>query len=159
MKLTALLSACLLALTLWSCGPNYVYEQELALPDTGWTYPDSLVATFNITDTTTIYNLHLRLAHQTDFPYANFYVRIHTRFPDGQRLTEQLSLELAGKGGVWLGDCSAEQCTLDIPIQEGAFFNQTGTYQVVIEQFSRSNPLPGIGKVTFSLEKTRSKRG
>ncbi|MEL7220086.1 MAG: gliding motility lipoprotein GldH [Bacteroidota bacterium] len=132
-----------------SCGPDYVYEKEVAPPDGYWAYQDSLQAKFSIADTNAIYNLHLVLEHGVDFPYQNFYVCLHTRFPDGQRLTEQLSLELSVQGGVWLGDCSGERCTLDIPIQEGAYFDQAGDYELTIEQFSRKELLPAIHRVYF----------
>lgn len=151
---------CVLALIglLWSCGPAYEYEETLDLPETGWSYQDSLLATFHIADTNAIYNLYLELDHLTDFPYQNFYVRLRTDFPDGQQLSEQLSLELAGKGGGWLGDCNSTSCSLQIPIQQGAYFNQSGNYQLTVEQFSRRNPLPGIQSVHFMLEKTEERR-
>lgn len=141
-----------------SCGTDYLYEQEIKIPETGWAYQDSLLATFEIPDTSTIYNLHLFLEHGTGFSYQNFYVQIKTQFPDGQQLTEQVSLELAGKGGIWLGDCDNETCTLDIPIQEGAYFDQAGTYQLSVHQYSRRNPLPGVNSIRFALEATEDAR-
>lgn len=145
-------------LFLLACGPNYVYEAEIEPTDATWAYSDSLVAKFTITDTTAIYNLHLELEHGVDFPYQNFYIQLHTRFPNGQLLSEQLSLEIAAKGGVWLGDCNSQSCVLDIPIQEGAYFNQIGDYQLTIEQFSRKELLPAVNRVAFRLEETAEKR-
>ena len=141
-----------------ACGPDYAYEQTLEIPETGWSYNDSLLATFEIPDTSTIYNLHLLVAHTTYFPYQNFYVTVTTKFPGGEQLTEQVSLELAAQGGIWLGDCSGEVCTLDIPIQEGAYFNQTGTYQLSVHQYSRRDPLPEIKAIRFALEATEATR-
>lgn len=151
-RLVCYLSLLLSAYALSSCGPNYLYEQELKIPETGWSYQDSLLATFEIPDTSSIYDLHLFIEHTTNFSYQNFYVQIHTQFPDGQRLMEQVSLELAGKGGVWLGDCNAETCALDIPIQQGAYFDQAGTYRLSVHQYSRRNPLPEIKSIRFALE-------
>lgn len=157
MRRNLLLSIPFFAL-LAACGPNYSYESELNLDEQGWFYQDSLVANFTIEDTSTIYNLHLLLDHQTNFPFQNFYVRIHTTFPGGERLTEQVSLEIAGKAGNWLGDCRQDQCQLRIPIQQGAYFNQPGDYQITIEQFSRRNPLPGLKRIAFALEETQETR-
>lgn len=158
MKFHLLLPILIAALALVSCGHSYEYETDIALPDTGWLYADSLQARFDIQDTSAIYNLYLSLEHSTAFPYQNFYVRIRTRFPDGQLLTEQVSLELANKIGVWLGDCNADACQLRIPLQEGAYFNQPGAYQLAIEQFSRDNPLQGIQHIGFHLEKTDKRK-
>ena len=141
-----------------SCGPNYVYETSVECSEEGWPFEQSLEATFEIVDSNVIYNLHLVLEHSTEFPFQNFYTKIHTNFPNGEQITEQLSLELADKRGVWLGDCGGETCELDILIQQGAFFNQLGTYKISVEQFSRQDPLKGIESVHFLLEDTGQKR-
>ena len=147
-----------LLLTLSSCGPQYLYENEQAFDTGQWTYQDSLVNTFTISDTFALYNLHLFLDHGVNFPAQNTYVRLHTTFPDGQRMTREVSLELAAKDGAWYGDCSRERCSLDIPIQQGAYFNQAGEYRITIEQFSRQNPLPEVYRIGFALEATGEQR-
>jgi gliding motility-associated lipoprotein GldH len=141
-----------------ACGPTIVYEESTTFAEPGWSYTDSLVAEFAIADTNQIYNLHLRLTHGLDFPYQNFYVQVHTVFPQGERISQQVSLELARSSGSWFGDCNSEQCVLDIPIQEGAYFNQAGTYRIVVEQFSRENPLAEVYALGFALEETDAKR-
>lgn len=148
----------LLALFFTSCGPNYVYENNQECSEYGWFFQDSLQLDFEVKDSNTIYNLHLIIEHSTSFSFQNFYTRIHTVFPEGQRISEQVSLELAGKGGIWLGDCSGSSCTLDIPIQQGVFFSQVGQYQLIIEQFSRQDPLKNIQSIHLALEETREKR-
>lgn len=145
-------SLCLLLLTyLLACGPTYEYEVAIDLPDSGWQYQDSLVADFSIEDTTTYYDLFLEITHTPDFPYENFYLQVHTQFPEGERLSEQFSVQLAGKAGVWLGDCNSSTCTILIPVRKGVFFSQQGDYQIVFEQFSRRNPLPAVQRVRFAL--------
>jgi gliding motility-associated lipoprotein GldH len=134
-----------------ACGPDYAFRESRDFPATNWTYADSIQYQFEIADTLQIYDLNLRLKHTTAYPFQNVYTKIHTRFPNGERLSELLSLELAGKGGNWLGECNAEECELFIPIQQGAYFNQLGTYQITIEQFTRRDPLPGLEKLTFEL--------
>ncbi|MEM1215387.1 MAG: gliding motility lipoprotein GldH [Bacteroidota bacterium] len=154
----ALFYIALAGLLLTACGPSYVFEERLEVADVGWAYADSLVTEFTVTDTVSLHNLHLTVDHTDGFPYQNFYVLIHTTFPDGQRRSEQVSLELAGKGGVWLGDCSGAECHLSIPIQKEVFFAQTGPYRVVIQQHSRRNPLPEVRSVGLALEQTAAKR-
>ena len=149
----------LTAVLLQACGPNYLYQNEQDLGDGGWSYPDSLVSTFTITDTTAIYNLELTLDHEAQFSFQNVYVRIHTTFPSGERLSEEVSLEISDKLGVPYGKCSGGSCTLQIPIQQGAYFDQAGDYRITIEQFSRENPLPGVSRVAFAIEETGETRG
>ena len=143
---------------LTSCGQNYVVEETKEITSSGWTYADSLSYTFTIEDTLQIYDLHLLIEHTTDFPFQNLYVRLKTRFPDGQRTNELVSLELAGAGGNWLGECNNERCILDIPIQQGAYFNEPGQYELTIAQYTRRDTLPGVRAITFALEETENRR-
>lgn len=150
-----LLLATAMILLLPACGPDYAYESSRDFPEgTGWTYADSVAFEFTVGDTNQIYDLHLFVEHAPDFGNQNLYVRFHTLFPDGRRLTETVSLELADKLGAWQGDCSGETCRIDIPIQQGAYFNQSGDYTLRVEQYSRQEQLPEITGIGFALEPT-----
>ncbi|MEM8584750.1 MAG: gliding motility lipoprotein GldH [Bacteroidota bacterium] len=140
-------------LLLSSCGPDYIFEETHEISEAGWAWSDTVNYTFEIPDTSTIYNLHLVVDHKDYFPNQNTYVRLKLAFPDGQRTNEQLSLQLADGIGTWLANCRGEDCSLDIPIQEGAFFDQAGTYTLTLEQFSRTEVLEGISALTFAIEK------
>lgn len=134
-----------------ACGPTVIYEQEKEFPPTGWAYPDSARYDFTIPSTEQAYNLVLKLDHGTAFPYQNFYVKLHTGFPSGKRTTEQVSLQLAGDFGAWLGDCSSDACKLDITILRNAKFAETGAYYLTVEQFTREPILGQIGGVGLAV--------
>lgn len=152
------LPAFLLLLVLPSCGPNYVYEENLDVDPSGWAYDDARTFQFSVTDTQQLYNLYLRFSHRPDFFSQNVYVNITTTFPGGEQVEEALSLQLANKFGQWFGDCSSESCTLEIPLQTEAFFNQLGPYSVAVEQWSREDPLMGVEAIGFALEALDQKR-
>lgn len=146
-----------ISLSFFSCN-DYQYQKTYELDGEQWTYADSLVFSFDIKDTTRIYNLYLELDHSTDYRYQNLYTYIHTTFPSQERLDERLSLEMANKAGAWEGDCGKKYCTLTIPIQENAYFNQLGTHTIVLEQFMRKDSIAGIRSISFMLEDTGIKR-
>ncbi len=135
----------------FACSPSPYYAEEHALPDYGWTYSDSLSFAFAINDTTQAYDLFLNLTHSPEFPYSNFYVKIYTRYPEGKQLEQVVSLELAAKSGLWFGRCNRKRCSLSIPLQQNVHFNQTGRYEIALEQYSRQDTLPGIFSVGMSL--------
>lgn len=137
-----------------ACGPAYLYNEDYDIPGGEWTYGDQLEFSFDIEDTTQIYNLWLEIEHSTDYKYQNLYTRVHTSFPSGESLQEPLSLELSDKLGRWYGDCGSSDCTLRVPIQQGAFFNEAGTYQITLEQYMRQDPVRGIRNIGFLVEKT-----
>lgn len=141
-----------LSFLLFSCGENYVFEKKISIPEDVWTYSDSLIFKFSIADTNKIYDLYLDISHHPSYAYQNLYTKIHTVFPQGNRLRTELSLELANKGGVWYGDCSSESCLLSIPIQQKAYFNQMGDHKIILEQYMRKDSVPGIQEFTLKLK-------
>lgn len=145
-------------LLFFACASDYAYQKEYALPEEGWTYQDTLNFSFDIEDTTSIYNLYLKIEHEKDYAFQNLYTRIHTKFPGGERIAEVLSLELADKAGGWQGNCSKKSCQLSIPIQQNAFFNAAGAYEITLEQFMRTDAVKGLHKIGFMLEKTAQTR-
>lgn len=141
-------------LLLLGCGPNYILDKKYEIENSEWTYRDTLNFEVNITDSLKIYNLYLQMEHSTDFPRQNMYVRIHTKFPSGKRISEQVSLEMANKAGVWYGNCNREWCRFTLPIQQGAYFDLPGDYEFTVEQYMRIDPLPGLKSLAFKVEDT-----
>jgi gliding motility-associated lipoprotein GldH len=128
-----------------ACGPAYQYEQYYTIDNGQWTYADSLQFNFNVEDSTTIYDVLLEVDHSTAYKNQNLYVRINTVFPNGQRQSEPLSIELSDPStGFWEGKCSDDQCEAIIPIQQSIYFNQLGDYQIIIEQYMRRDPVDGV---------------
>jgi len=121
------------------------------MPTTGWAYPDTAHFNFSITDPETAYDFVLHLEHGTDFPYQNFYVNLHTGFPNGKRNSQQLSLQLAGAFGAWKGNCSGTFCDQDITFLQNARFEQAGEYYLTVEQHSREPVLGAIKSLGFSV--------
>ncbi len=148
----------LFTLFLVSCGPDYAFREKKNIQGDSWTYTDSLTFQPVIEDTLALYALYLDVEHTTNFPFQNLYVLIHTGFPDGRRLSEQVSLELADRAGNWYGRCSGERCQLRIPLQETAFFQQPGPYTITIEQNTRRDPLPGVSALAFALQKVGNRQ-
>lgn len=127
-----------------ACGPEVVFEKEVGFPEAGWSYADSTSFNYSLDNVEQAYDLILDVAHGVDFPYQNFYVNLHSTFPNGKRQSEQLSLQLAGDFGIWLGDCSGDRCTLSIPFLQNIRYTLPGEYTLTVEQNSRDEPLAEI---------------
>jgi gliding motility-associated lipoprotein GldH len=144
----------LLACLCSACGPTIIFEEEMQVSEAGWAYADTARFDFTISDPETAYNFVLHLEHDTEFPYQNFYVNLHTGFPNGTRNSQQLSLQLAGTFGDWKGNCSGTSCDMDITFLRNARFEQKGDYYLTIEQHSREPVLEAISTVGFSVVET-----
>jgi len=141
-----------------ACGPDYYFQETKPIADGRWAYPDTLDFRFTVSDTLATYNLYLDFEYADTFSTQNIYVKLHTRFPDGNRLGKQKSFDLFDGQGQPLGECSGGTCRLHAVLQERAFFNQPGEYVITLEQYTRSNPLPGVRSVGLTLEATAVRR-
>ncbi len=158
MKKHLIIASVFTALFLYGCGPGYLLNETHEFQDEQWTYADSLRFEFDVTDTTTIYNLYAEVNHSVEYGFQNIYTRIHTLLPNGQRLTKLVSLELSDEYGLWSGDCGSKKCHIQLPIQEGLYFNPPGHYTIIVEQFMRQDQLPGLLDFSLLVEDSGKKR-
>lgn len=140
------------------CDRDRVYSESHRLPEQGWCYGDTIAFGFSITDTSARYNMYLDLDHTTAYPFQNLYVRIHSVFPDGKVLTEQHSLELQEKTGEWLGGCTGTECAARIVLREQMYFDRPGEYRLSFEQYTRTDCLAGIEKLSLVLDRVEDKQ-
>lgn len=145
----------ILAIVLLASCNRPTIKEEAVVSNANWTYADTLQFDFDITDTVHHYNLFLKVEHLSDYQWQNFYTMMNTIFPDGKNIEDLVSLELADKAGNWHGKCRGENCTVWIPIQENAVFNQEGQYRIQMAQYMRRDSIPGIKKITFIAEKAQ----
>ena len=138
------------------CGDSKIYLLNETTEFEGliWKQSDSLSYQVNITDTSKRYNLGMTINHNTEYTYQNIYLMIHTTFPDGNRFSKQVNIDIADKSGKWYSECSGNNCKVDIEIQREAIFNQVGKYVFTIEQFTRDEQLNNIGSLAFYIENT-----
>lgn len=154
----SVLCSLLSVLFLFSCdSKDYILKDSQSIVDGAWTYADTKKYEFDIADTTKVYNLYLSLNHAEDYPHQNLYLKIHTLFPSGKKLEQQVSFELADKYGKWYGDCGST-CDLLVDLQKGAYFNELGAHTITLEQFMRKDPIEGVYELALMVEETDRKR-
>ncbi|MBP7273019.1 MAG: gliding motility lipoprotein GldH [Saprospiraceae bacterium] len=145
-------------LLLGACRQDVVFEQKNAVPQQLWQYNQPIQFSFDISDTTILYNILLDIHHNMNYPYQNIYTIITTTYPNNTQQREQLSLELSEKKDVWSSDCSDTDCYLTIGLQQNAYFNQLGKHTITLEQYTRQDSLPGIVDLTLRIEKSEKKK-
>jgi gliding motility-associated lipoprotein GldH len=149
----------LMTLLFLACEQRDMYfEDTKTFEAATWAATDTASFVVEITDTTALYDLGLRLSHGTTYPAQNIYLNINTEFPDGQYFSKQVSIDFADKAGKWYGNCSGEWCALEVKIQTAAFFNQIGKYRFTVEQFTRTEQLSPVQSMQFFIENTPKKR-
>jgi len=152
-----ILLACTLVFLFVSCGPDDYFHASKDLPKEGWMYRDTVDFTFNIEDTSALYNIFVDMKYLDTFPNQNVYLKLYTRFPNGRRMSKPYSFDLFNAQGVSNGNCTGHRCLLQASLQENAYFDQKGTYVLTFEQFMRRDSIPAITSVGLRLQKTKQK--
>lgn len=152
-----ILSTCLCFMILFSCGVPAIYQETIELGDKAWSYSDKAKFSFSIDDIESKYDLFLDVNYGLDFPYENLYIKLNTTFPDQTSVSDTLSIQMIGDQGQWLGKCGGEDCDLKVFLQENIKFRAIGSYELEIEQFTRSTELRGVNAISFSIHSSKAK--
>jgi gliding motility-associated lipoprotein GldH len=140
---------------LTACNTDLIFDESKDITNATWSYDAPIGFDFEVQDTTKAYQVLLDVTHVGDFGYQNCYVQITTRFPNGEEKKQPVSLELAAQSGIWNGECSGNECTIEILLQAKAKFKQPGKHSIIVEQFMRVNPLPGIKSIGLKIKQLK----
>ncbi|HYF32706.1 MAG TPA: gliding motility lipoprotein GldH [Chitinophagaceae bacterium] len=148
---------CLLYLVLFfaACGPINTFEKNVAIPGQEWHTSFKPVITFDITDTSSLYNVYVVLRHRNAYRYNNIWIRGTVQQPgDTATRSRQYELKLADDAAGWLGRGMDDIFEHRILIQERTRFTRPGQYRFVLEHTMRNDPLEYVMNVGLRIEKT-----
>ena len=143
-------------MALASCDKQVLMEENQSIKDFNWAYEDVKTFTADIADTAITYNISVNIRHSFQFDWRNVWVNIETVFPDGHKFTKRVNLLLSEPDGHWYAKCLGDNCDLQVPIQQNAYFPQPGEYTFRIWQDMRVNPLPRIKSIGLRIEKYKA---
>lgn len=121
-----------------------------------WLYSDTLSYHFEVKDTLPAFDINLTLEHSEQFAFGNLYVLITTGFPNGQQVSNPVSLALSDNFGQWLGKCSNDWCKTTLQLSEKIYFDKAGKYSIHINQHSRKPIVEGIRAAILTVSKSKS---
>ncbi len=91
------------SLSFYSCSKIDLYEKIVPIPAHQWKGSFKPAFNFNITDTTSAYQLFLIVRHTNKYNYNNLWIRIRTSSPGGSLSAAEYELPLATNEKGWLG--------------------------------------------------------
>lgn len=145
----------LLALVLIGCDKSRIYEVNHDLDDRIWKITETPEFEFVIKDLGKRYNIYCNIRNSLDYPYARLFVNYSLRDSTGAELSKKMVSEFlfdqkTGQpfGSSGLGDVYDHRCLL---LKEFEFKYQ-GKYRLTLEQFMRTDTLPGILAVGARVE-------
>lgn len=151
---TRILILCLAAAAgLNGCEQTRVFDKNIPVAKSGWSYDEQKRFEVNINDTLTPYNLYINVRHTDEYPYNNIWLKMTTVFPDSSIKENNLNVELSSPTGEWTGICVDGICFNSVMMQSNFAFRQKGKYTFILEQDMRLNPLPEILDIGLKVEK------
>lgn len=144
-----------LALVLFSCDPNRVFEENKTIQGKYW-YVDSVMTfSFNVPDTIARYNLFANFSHTADYSFNNLYFRYELQ--DSLKLTladQQLNIQFFDqKTGQPLGSGLGDIFDHQFLIIDDYKFDQLGVHHLSLQQYMRTDSLPAIRNVGVRVAK------
>lgn len=147
----------LLITTLLSCGnKNVIFDESVVLPNSTWNYKDFPYFEVNVEDTLSDYAFYLNIRHLENYRYSNFYMFLHTTFPDGNMTHDTIECILAYPDGQWIGKGSGSMRNSKILLNNNLHFPIKGIYHFEIEQAMRDTTLDGITDIGLRFEKVEN---
>ncbi len=154
-KIVAIL---LITSLLFSCAKIDLFEKQAEIPSRQWFYNNNPTFTFQIADTTTLYNLYIVLRHTDAYNYNNIWLRLGSRGPGDTIHFQNINLVLANDANGWEGSGVDDIFEVRKNITPGPVpFKKPGIYTFSIAQIMRENPLKHILNVGFRVEKVKTK--
>jgi gliding motility-associated lipoprotein GldH len=143
---------------LFSCTQVDVFEKNTNIPGHNWKSDFTAGGSFDIKDTTVIYNMYVVLRHTDAYKYENIWLNVGLQAPgDSMRFTRynvQLAKGASGWEGKGMDDIWEIRKILET---SGPAFRKKGTWNFSINQLMRDNPLPYIMSAGLRVEKTALK--
>jgi gliding motility-associated lipoprotein GldH len=142
-------------LLLFGCDSNRVFERYEEFKDKAWKIQEPAVFEFRISDVSKKYNVLYNVRNSLDYPFARLFIEYTLTDSTGAELSKKLISNYLfdqktgrplGRSG--LGDVYDHQFLL---LQNQSFQN-TGEYQIRLEQFNRLDTLTGILAIGVRVE-------
>jgi gliding motility-associated lipoprotein GldH len=126
-----------------SCKQVNVYEKNIPIPHYKWQHNFPADGSFNITDTTTSYNIYIVLRHTDAYKYNNIWLKIGLQEPGDSMHFQNKDLTLANDATGWEGSGMNDIWEVRKLIYINKF-KRAGEYRFTINQIMRDNPLPDV---------------
>lgn len=137
-----------------SCREISFYEKSVAMPEHLWKSDFASKGEFNITDTSSRYNVYVVLRHTDMYKYNNIWLNVRIKTPSDSIEIGRLNLELGNDQLGWEGTGMDDIWEVRKKINSIPYkFKSTGTCHFEIKQIMRDDPLPYVMSAGLRVEK------
>jgi gliding motility-associated lipoprotein GldH len=139
-----------------ACETIDVFEKNVSIPNHEWSSALKPEITFEIDDTTSLYDIYIVLRHTDAYRYKNIWMNVYTQIPGDTTLKQRLDLLLATDDKGWLGSGMDDIFEHRVRITgEPQKLPKPGLYKFQLEQIMREEPLQHVMNVGVRVEKVK----
>ncbi|MDQ6814641.1 MAG: gliding motility lipoprotein GldH [Bacteroidota bacterium] len=144
----------LIVLILTSCQTIDVYEKTTAFPLHSWKSAEKPSFTFEITDTTRLYNIFFVLRHEDAYAYNNIWVNLTLKGPR-EVVNVRREFILGNNRQGWLGSGMDDVFEHRLSFSDKPAPLHKGVYTFTLQQDMREDPLDHILNAGIRVEKVK----
>ncbi|HMM12732.1 MAG TPA: gliding motility lipoprotein GldH [Bacteroidales bacterium] len=152
-KLIRLLFYLAIAIFAAGCSNRTVFDAVQSTGGHEWHSSNRLRFEAEIDDTVSTYRILLHLRNHVEYPYANLFLFLQTRMPNGHITRDTIECQLADPSGQWYGKGTGPYRQQLIPLHNRLKFPLPGSYVFYIEQAMRDTILFGITDAGLRIER------
>ncbi len=149
----------LLCFLLTQCTPIDLYERTIDIPQHQWKSDFVPTCTFQLSDSTALYETSLILRHTDAYPFNNIWLNIAVETPDtliSFRTEQRLGNNEQGWLGTGLNDVYEHRIPLNAELEKaGVSFRKEGPYTFRLTQIMREDPLSAVLQVGIRVERKK----
>lgn len=154
-KLTSLICLCGLCLALFSsCDDSRLYDDYHDFDEQVWPVDSVQRFTFSISDTSQKYRLFHLVRNSADYSYYNLYIKFTLEDSLHQVIQSELQevILFDPKTGNPYGSGLGDIFSHEFPALEGFAFPHEGNFTFSVQQYMRTQALPGIQSIGLRIE-------
>lgn len=136
-----------------SCTQLDVFEKNTNIPGLKWDSKFAATGSFDISDTSSSYNLYVVLRHTDAYAYNNIWLNVGLQSPGDSLYFQKLDLSLGSDAKGWEGTGMNDIWEVRKPLAQNRRFRKTGEYRFTIQQIMRDDPLLHVMSVGLRVEK------
>lgn len=138
----------------FSCEKIDIYEKSATFKSHNWSSSHKPSFTFEITDTTSLYNIFLVLRHEDAYNYNNIWVNLTMKGP-ANTVNLRREFVLANNRQGWLGNGMDDIIEHRIPFNSKPAPLAKGIYTFTLQQDMREDPLEHVMNAGIRVEKVK----
>jgi gliding motility-associated lipoprotein GldH len=138
------------------CSKIDVFEKTVAIPEQKWFNTYSPSFSFDIKDTSALYNIYIVIRHTDAYKFNNVWLKLDMQFPGDSVRSKRLDITLGSDATGWEGTGMDDIFEYRKIVSPGPVpFKKVGKYTFTLSQVMRENPLGHILNVGIRAEKVK----